>query len=65
LFLKRGEIFMMDPSSNDYRLGLIYCMRNDIESAYFYLMRAARAGHEGARETLEELKEKNLLPLLY
>jgi TPR repeat protein len=51
----------MSQSSNDYCLGLMYCIRNDIKHALFYLQRAANAGHVSARETLEELKEKNLL----
>jgi TPR repeat protein len=51
----------MHQSSNDYCLGLMYCIRNDIKQALFYLQRAANAGNVDAQETLEELKEKNLL----
>jgi TPR repeat protein len=52
----------MSQSSDDYCLGLRYCVRNDIQHALFYLQRAANAGDVNAQETLEELKEKNLLP---
>jgi TPR repeat protein len=51
----------MHQKKNDYYWGLIYCTRNDIENAYFYLNRAANAGNEVAMQTLKELKEKNLL----
>jgi hypothetical protein len=37
-------------------------MRNDIENAVFYLERAAHHGKKEAIETLQELKDKNLLP---
>jgi TPR repeat protein len=51
----------MRKKKNDYYWGLIYCTRNDIENAYFYLNRAAKKGNEAAIQTLHELKEKNLL----
>jgi TPR repeat protein len=51
----------MRQKKNDYYWGLIYCTRNDIENAYFYLNRAAKNGNEVAIHTLNELKEKNLL----
>jgi hypothetical protein len=52
----------MHQKTNDYYLGLLYCVCNDIENAYFYLNRATKRGNEIAKQTLEELKEKNLLP---
>jgi TPR repeat protein len=51
----------MNKKKNDYYWGLIYCTRNDIANAYYYLNRAANAGNEVAVQTLKELKEKNLL----
>lgn len=47
---------------NDYQIGLMYCIHNDIEKAYFYLKRAANTGNEIAIHTLKELQDKNLLP---
>jgi len=48
-------------SKNCY-LGLLYCVCNDIENAYFYLNRAAKEGNKIAIKTIKELNEKKLLP---
>jgi hypothetical protein len=52
----------MHQKTKDYYMGLIYCMRNDIKNAYFYLNRAAEKGKKAAIETLKELKEKKIIP---
>lgn len=52
----------MFQKNNDSYLGLLYCVCNDIDNAYFYLNRAAKKGDAVAIKTLIELKEKNLLP---
>jgi TPR repeat protein len=52
----------MCEKNNDYYEGLLYCIRNDIEKAIFYLQRAASKGQQGAIETLKELKEKKVIP---
>jgi len=52
----------MHQKKDDYYMGLLYCIRNDIEKAYFYLNRAATKGNKVAKRTLKELEEKNFLP---
>ena len=52
----------MHQKKNDHYWGLIYCVRNDIDNAYFYLNRAAKKGNKVAIKTIKELKEKKLLP---
>jgi TPR repeat protein len=54
----------MRSKINNRYLGLLYCVCNDIENAYFYLNRAAKKGDEVAIKTINELKEKKLLPQL-
>ena len=51
----------MHQKKDDYYIGLLYCIRNDIEKAYFYLNRAAIKGNKVAKKTLKELEEKNFL----
>jgi TPR repeat protein len=53
----------MHQRNNNYYLGLLYCVCNDIDKAYFYLDRAAKKGNKAAEDTLQELKEKNVLPI--
>lgn len=52
----------MHQKKNDYYMGLLYCIRNDIDKAYFYLNRAAIKGNKIAKKTLNELEQKNFLP---
>ena len=53
----------MRQENNNYYLGLLYCVCNDIDNAYFYLDRAAKKGNKAAEDTLKELREKNVLPI--
>lgn len=48
-------------TSAQYRLGLIYCTKNNPKEAYFWLRSAANCGHSLAHEFLQELLSKNLL----
>ncbi|MBV8801765.1 MAG: hypothetical protein JO131_02135 [Gammaproteobacteria bacterium] len=52
---------MFFQKMDDYQKALMYCIRNDIENAYFHLNRAANAGHKIAMSALKELEDKNLL----
>jgi TPR repeat protein len=59
-FYEKGDC--MCDKIKDYYEGLLYCVRNDIEKAIFYLERAASKGQQAAIETLKELKEKKIIP---
>lgn len=50
----------MHQKNNDYYLGLIYCVRNDIDNAYFYLGRAAKKGNKKADLPFGKLSVSNL-----